>query len=420
MIDKISFIKFIVLASLVPALYFSFNPGEIVIPIILTMYPSLLLVLVLIFTERFYLMDEKKTVLIFFLYGAFTFARGLYDAKSFQDWTNLLSITVSIFFFLPLTIYLGAHKKFAGPFIRILLIAIPMIFILTLGPDDAGPYGFVKTLSATFPFLLMFPYLNKNLKVFVVLILFLVVSYDITIRASLMYGFMITLCIFTYYFKSKEMLVLFKILRRAFLFLPLLFAFLGATGTFNVFNFGENYDSIELANEEKNQEQDLLVDSRTDIFNDVHTALLYQNRVLFGLGGVGKTKTFLTKDKVNQKYRKLYEEGRRGTEARMLNYYQWGGIIGALLYLALFIKASYLAIYRSKNWYMITLGLFVSFGFIMSFLSDRVVNNLNSLTSFFMLGMCFNSELRAMNEREIKTYLRSHLKGISLTKNKSI
>ena len=415
MINKISFIKFIVLASMVPTLYFCFNPGEIVIPTLLTMYPSLLLVLVLIFTERITLMDEKKKVLMFFFYGAFTFARGLYDAKSFQDWTNLLSISVSNFIFLPLTIYLGAHKKFAGPFIRILLIAIPMIFILTLGRNDSGPYGFVKTLSATFPFLLMFPYLKKNLKVFVVLILFFIVGYDITIRASLMYGFMITLCIFTYYFKSKEMLVLFKILRRAFLFLPLFFAFLGATGTFNVFNFGESFDSIELANEEKNQEQDLLVDSRTGIFNDVHTSLLRKNRVLFGLGGVGKTKTFLTKNS-NQVYRKIYEEGRRATEARILNYYQWGGVLGVFFYFLLILRASYLAIYRSKNWYMITLGLFVSFGFVMSFIADRTIYNLNTLSSFFMLGMCFNSELRAMNEREIKAYLRSQLRGISLIK----
>ena len=416
MIDKISFIKFIVLASLGPPLYFCFNPGEIIIPILLTMYPSLLLVLILIFTEKFSLMDEKKTVLIFVLYGAFTYARGFYDAKSFQDWTNLLSISVSTFIFLPLTIYLGAHKKFVGPLIRNLLIAIPMIFILTLGRNDSGPYGFVKTLSATFPFLLMFPYLNKKLKVFIVLILFLIVGYDITIRASLMYGFIIILSLSTYYIKSNVMLVLFKILRKAFLFLPLLFVFLGATGTFNVFNFGEKFDSIELANEEKDQKQDLLVDSRTEIYIDVHTALLYQNRVLFGLGGVGTTKTFLTKDKVNQKYRKLYEEGRRGTETRMLNYYQWGGVLGVLLYFLLILRASYLAIYRSKNWYMITLGLFVSFGLLMSFLSDRVVNNLNTLSSFFMLGMCFNSELRAMNEREIKAYLRINLKGFSLKK----
>ena len=420
MIDKISFIKFIVLATLVPPLYWSFNHGEIVIPTLLTLYPSLLLVLVLIFTERFALMNQKKTVLIFVLYWTFTFARGLYDAKSYQDWTSLLSISVSNFIFLPLTIYLGAHKKYVGPLIRSLLIAIPVIFILIYTGEDAGPYGFVKTLSGSFLILLMFPYLKKNLKIFVVLILFFIVGYDITIRASLIYGFLIVVCISTYYFKSIQMLILVKTLRRAALFLPLLFVFLGATGTFNVFNFGENYDSIELTNEDGDQKQDLLVDSRTGIFIDVHTALLNQKRVLFGLGGVGKTKTFLTKDKVNQKYRKIYEEGRRATEARMLNYYQWGGIIGALLYLALFIKASYLAIYRSKNWYMITLGLFVSFGFVMSFITDRLVYNLSSFSSYLMLGMCFNSELRAMTEREIKTYLRSHLRGISLTKNKSI
>ena len=111
MINKISFIKFIVLASMVPTLYFCFNPGEIVIPTLLTMYPSLLLVLVLIFTERITLMDEKKKVLMFFFYGAFTFARGLYDAKSFQDWTNLLSISVSTFIFSPPDYLFGRTQK---------------------------------------------------------------------------------------------------------------------------------------------------------------------------------------------------------------------------------------------------------------------------------------------------------------------
>ena len=241
----------------------------------------------------------------------------------------------------------------------------------------------------------MFPYLKKNLKFFVVLILFFIVGYDITIRASLIYGFLIVVCISTYYFKSNEMLILVKTMRKAALFLPLLFVFLGVTGTFNVFNFGENYESIELTNEDGDQKQDLLVDSRTGIFIDVHTALLNQNRVLFGLGGVGKTKTFLTKDKVNQKYRKIYEEGRRATEARMLNYYQWGGIIGALLYLALFIKASYLAIYRSKNWYMITLGLFVSFGFVMSFITDRLVYNLSSFSSYLIQRSASHAIIRS-------------------------
>ena len=408
------------MVSLIPTLYISFNPGVIVIPTLLTLYPSLLLVLVLIFTERFVLMDEKKTVLIFLLYWIFIFARGIYDSKSLQDWTVLLSNMVSNFIFFPLTIYLGAQKKFVGPFIRALLIAIPFIFILILGKDDPGPFGFVKTLSSSFLILLMFPYLNKKLKFFVILVLILIFSYDIRVRASLLYGVVIILCILTYYFRSNEMLILFKIMRKAFLFIPLLLALLGAAGTFNVFKIGGNYKAIEITDEENNQKQDLLVDSRTGIYNDVHTSLFEQNRVLFGLGGVGKTDTFLTKNENNQIYRKLYEEGRRGTEARILSYYQWGGVLGGLLYLLLIIKASYLAMYRSRNWFMTTLGLFVSFSFVMSFIADPPVYNLSSFTSFLMVGMCFNRELRSMNEKEIKAYLRSHLKGFTLTKNNRI
>ncbi|GEM_PF-3546825 len=416
MINKISFIKFIVLVSLIPTLYISFNPGVVVIPTLLTLYPSLLLVLVLIFTERFVLMDEKKTVLIFLLYWIFIFARGIYDAKSLQDWTVLLSNMIANFIFFPLTIYLGAQKKYVGPFIRALLIAIPFIFILILGKDDTGPYGFVKTLSCSFLILLMFPYLNKKLKFFVILVLIVIFSYDIRVRASLLYGLLIISCILPYYFRSNEILILFKALRKTLLFFPLLFAVLGASGILNVFEHGASFESIELSNEENKQKQDLLVDSRTGIYNDVHSALLKQNKVLIGLGGSGKTDTFLTKNENNQTFRKVYEEGRRGTETRILNYYQWGGVCGGLIYLVLIARASYLAIYQSKNWFMITLGLFVSIGFVMSFIADRLMYNLNTLSSFFMIGMCLNRELRAMNEREIKAYLRSHLKGFSLTK----
>ncbi|MBT4779396.1 MAG: hypothetical protein HON97_03010 [Polaribacter sp.] len=420
MINKISFIKLIVLASLIPSLYLSFNPGKIVIPTLLTLYPSLFLLIILILTERFVLMDEKKTVLIFVLYWLFTFSRGIYDAKTFQDWTVLLSHSASGFVFLPLTIYLGALKKFVGPFIQNLFIAIPVIFILTHAGVDSSPYGFVKTLSSSFLIFLMFPLLDKKLKLFVILLLFFIVSYDITIRSSILYAIVIILCILTYYFRSNEMLILFKIMRKAFLFIPLLLALLGAAGTFNVFQIGGNYKAIEITDEENNQKQDLLVDSRTGIYNDVHTSLFEQNRVLFGLGGVGKTDTFLTKNENNQIYRKLYEEGRRGTEARILSYYQWGGVLGGLLYLLLILKASYLAMYRSRNWFMTTLGLFVSFSFVMSFIADPPVYNLSSFTSFLMVGMCFNRELRSMNEKEIKAYLRSHLKGFTLTKNNRI
>ena len=109
----------------------------------------------------------------------------------------------------------------------------------------------------------------------------------------------------------------------------------------------------------------MLVDSRTSIYEDVFDELNRRNAYLIGLTANGKTQTSLS-DISNADFSEIYKNGRPGTESGMLNQIQYGGIIGFICYSVLFIGATYFAIWKSRNRYMILIGLFVSFKYILN------------------------------------------------------
>lgn len=72
----------------------------------------------------------------------------------------------------------------------------------------------------------------------------------------------------------------------------------------------------------------------------------------------------------------------------------------------LFFRASYLAVYKSNNWLMVMIGIWVSFKGFYSFIEDTTVFSVSIIFIFIPIGMCFNKDLRNMNEDEIKSLLR--------------
>jgi hypothetical protein len=157
-----------------------------------------------------------------------------------------------------------------------------------------------------------------------------------------------------------------------------------------------------------NKEQNIAVDSRTGIYEDVLFGVRDNNAYVFGLGANGKTKTYLIYDQGVQFY-SLWKNGRNGTESGMLNYLQWGGFSGFLVYLLFFAGASYFAINKSNNWYMKSLGLWVSFKALCSFLEDRPSTFIYYFLIICAVGLCYNRDFRQMTDMEMKKYINQLL-----------
>ena len=97
---------------------------------------------------------------------------------------------------------------------------------------------------------------------------------------------------------------------------------------------------------------------------------------------------------------------RLGNEVAILNIFTWTGIIGVILYLLVFYRASYMAVNHSNNTFSKILGIFLAFRWFYSWVEDI---NIFSLTNFFlwvMIGMCFYKSFRALSNKEVSSWVQ--------------
>lgn len=400
--------KFSVILSILPALYYAFFPGKIALITVLCAYPLIIGAILSLKKQTNKNIDRALYIKIFIVYNIIVLIRGLMDANSSQDWIVLFSSSIPLILFIHFSIYLGICKASLIILIRTfltygLLLCVLLLFIT----DDPGPLGFAHVISPIYLLILIVPYLGKKFKILILTIALFSFFSDITIRSNLL-NITVAFCIaFTFLWRKKKgMLKAVKGLRGVLLILPVLFLVLGVTGVYNVFRIGESFGEIMVQNS-RGDTDDILVDSRTEIYMDVFSQLKREEAILFGLGASGKTKTFLTD---YEDFDIVYKEGRRGTESGMLNYIQWGGIVGGVIYFLLFVNASYYGIYKSRNWFCVMLGLWVAYKGFFSFIEDPMSFTTGSMFVLVPIGICLSKEFRSMSDQELKFMFRNIFK----------
>lgn len=246
--------------------------------------------------------------------------------------------------------------------------------------------------------ILCIPFVKWKWRVLILSAVIFVVLLDIDRRSIMVNNVVTLLLVLSFSILNSK---LFKHLTFCiFIIFPLVFAYLGFCGKFNIFEYMDQ-TSFFLNGDSRS----LFVDSRTSIYEDVFGELKKDNAYIWGLGCNGKTSTSLN-DLQNADYTNIYKYGRPSTESGMLNYIQYGGLLGFVLYGLLLILAAYKATFLSKNNFMISLGLFVAFKFLYSFIEDQVMFNAHTFYIFLWLGMCYNKSFREMTNEQIKEYFK--------------
>jgi hypothetical protein len=70
-----------------------------------------------------------------------------------------------------------------------------------------------------------------------------------------------------------------------------------------------------------------------------------------------------------------------------------------------FYRATYLAINRSNNIFIKTLGLFIAFRWIYAWVEDVNTFTLSYTFLWLMIGMCFSRSFRAMSNKEFESWV---------------
>ena len=383
----------------IPSIYTGFVPDKITLISFLCGW--LIILLFLHFRKRldFTEFDGGWLFVIFFLFNVVMYIRGFFNIDSATDIYALMCSLFFLCFLIPSYMFLAQTATLAAIWQSLILPGAVLCVICYLFPSSDGMMSMAHNASFLNVFLLLLPFVSKKWRRRIVVAALVVALLDVDRRSILTCTFFcLSLGVFANIVSQR---ILKTILYWALILVPVTFFALGISGAFNIFQYMEDSYSYQATGGKR----DMFVDSRTAIYDDVFSELSEKDAIAWGLGGNGKTRTSLTELK-NANYDEKYKYGRPGTESGMLNYIQYSGLIGFLVYGLLLIVGSFRAVFKSNNQLMVLIGVFIAFKFLFSFLEDRIGFQPASFYLFLTIGMCYNVKLREMDDDEMSEYIQ--------------
>ncbi|GAL67515.1 hypothetical protein [Jejuia pallidilutea] len=365
---------------------------------------SIVLFYILRAKSRFYDTINKRfdtVIFVFLIWNIFTMVRGCFVAENYWEWKNL--ITMSFVFLLPFTIYFSTHRELVQSIFNMYMkYMLPAFFLFVLVMDPVA-YG-VYLIPVSF-MLLFLPLLSQKWKIITIGFALIVAVTSIEARSNVI-KFVVALGFgILYYLRpyiNKSSLGVFRIFLLVFPFV--LFA-LAVSGTFNIFNISEYVQGEYTTDSAAGQEIDLTADTRTGLYVEVLGSAIKNEYVWFGRTYARGNDSVLFGEKIEA----LTGTGkfeRYSNEVSILNIFTWTGLVGVILYFIIFIRASYLALYKSKSWFMKIIAVYVCFRWSYAWVEDFSRFDLSYICLWILIGMCYSVSFRNMTDGEFKYWVR--------------
>lgn len=386
--------KYAIVLFMLPAVYTGFFPGQITVATFICAW----LFIYMLFRAKLSRtdFDGRYIWLLFAVYMLVVYIRGFSNIYTQSDRYAMVVSAVVFCFIFPQLIFLSQPSTLYLTMRSFMVFGICLCAICYFYTPTDAQMSLAHNASFLNVFILCIPFIKKKWWVLIIAGVLFVVLLDVD-RRSIMINNVFSLVLISLLFVLKKD----NVARTAYLIIigtTIVLLYLGLSGKYNVFQ-AMNVMDYQLNNDSRS----LFVDSRTGIYEDVFNGLKDKHAYIWGLGFNGRVATSLAE--TTDATKELYIYGRQGSESGMLNYIQYGGILGFLFYSLLLIVASYKATFHSKNDFMKLLGLFVAFKFTYSFIEDRVSWCAHAFYIFLWIGMCYNKTFRSMSNEQMKLYL---------------
>lgn len=367
----------------------------------LSTYISLLCILVgiyfivkLVRQQGYERIDYRNLLLSLIVWNILTIARGVIDANTYWDWKFLLFSNMPALL-VPLSALLGSNIHSIGRLLHFIFPSFFIITFLTLLPIAVHQIAYLWT--PLYFLILCLPYMTRKQKITVFILIAAVFAAYFEGRSNTIRICVALVIAFSYRFIINYTRF-FVALHKVLFVLPIVFFILGVTGSFNIFNMQSYIDREVVVEGAAGATENMLVDTRTFLYQETLTSMDKHNSFLFGEGGCGKYESLAFKNDLIGAYR-------YGSEVGFLNTLLYSGIIGVLLYAFVFYKASRLAICQSNNVLAKLIGLFVIFRWDYFFVEEFTKFNTNFFFLWLMIGMCLSPTFRNMSDEEIENLI---------------
>lgn len=353
---------------------------------------------------------KNKKVSLFLIYVVLSFLYGLYMSGNYWHYKFLVRNTM--IFLLPLSVYVFVEPYRIKTVLKV-WFKKALILLVCISPfiysDAWGNY-----LTPFCLFGLFFGLLTKKWKLLTIFAFVLTLtlgwaSRSCTIRFSVAFiiGILFSLKV------SKSLLLKnLKLIYFAFCCIPFVFFVLGVLGVFNILNVDEELGlskKYEIFRSENKANEATLKDTRTLVYAEVLKSAVENHYTIQGHSLARGYDSVIFGDDVDKVSGGLLKGERPSSETCILNVFTHMGVIGVFLYMLIFFKSTFLAIFHSKNDYIKIVALYVLFRWVYSWIEELAFFNITYLMLWIMISMCFSSYFRSMTNQEFRYWFKSIL-----------
>lgn len=418
MISYTKIFSFLFLFTTVQSILVHTTLGDL--PIIIWWTISFILILLVFKLKPLYYTNHEKSkgiivVQLLLFWNIICIIRGSFVAENYWEYKNL--VNTSFVMLIPLFVFLFINKDFTQKIISFWLKYMLIIFFIFVPfltfTDFSGRY-----LTPILLLLLVFPILSTKWKIITLFFTLFVIITGLDARSNIIrfsVAFSLGLIYYLRFIVIDKFLKFFHII---LISLPIILLLLSLLNIFNIFKINTyikgNY-SANVTFDGKQKKESLTADTRTFIYKETITSAIKNNYILFGRTPANGYDSVYFGDFLK------YELGtgkqqRFSSEVSILNIFTWNGILGVFLYFLVFLTASSLAIYKSNNYFIKIIGLFVAFRWAYGFVEDFTSFDIQYIFLWMLIAMCFSNSFRKMNNNEFENWIKNLLKNTSLIK----
>jgi len=354
-------------------------------------------------TKLSYITLFKYVFWLYYFWIILCFIRGIWEASHLTYYHQKNLFTSGASAFVVLFVALCSSKKYATWLLR------NWYSIFSLFAIYIAIFAELRLWSTLFtPILLFFFFLGSKSylykSVFILLCIALCVL-DLEARAPFVKFGLATGCLILLGFKERLRNFILKVGCMIGYAIPFLFFFLAVSGVFNILDFNEYMEVVDVRSSTSGEEVNLYADTRTFIYAEVLESALKNEYVLQG-------RTFARGNDSSYAL-SLYEDlslpERFMNESSILNIFTWEGLVGVVLYTLLFMIATFSSLVYTKNKYIKVMAMYIAF--IWAFSWVEVINtvDISYVTFLIMVGMCSSREFQSMSNREFRIWAHQFL-----------
>lgn len=330
--------------------------------------------------------------------------RGLFAPENYWEWKQL--VTGSLTLSLPLLVFPFQSLKNTQVVLSYWLkYAIPCCILLLLFTPNGAYHFYIAPIFLLGCFL---PLMPLKWKIIIGGLLLIMLTSNLGARSQVIKAGITIIIALGIYFSRLIPTSFLKLIHCLCFGIPIILLFLGISGTFNIFKeLSKNEDKYIEKKIVNGQvvEENLSADTRTFIYEEVIESAVKHNYVIWGRTPARGNDSSIF-GALTAEILKTGKYERHANELCHPNVFTWLGLIGVILYSLIYLRSSYLAVYKSNNIYIKILGCFIAFRWAFGWIEDINRFDIANIALWMIIAIGYSDQFRLMGNLEFRLWFK--------------